>query len=279
MGTYKIAGVQTDIKLGDKAANLEMMKSRLDETTSNGAFITVFPECALTGYCVESFEEAFGLAETSNGDSIGAMSEKCRELSTYCLFGYIEKDEDKIFNGLILTGPDGLVATYRKIHLPALGLDQFTTPGDRPFEVNEIDGLKVGMMICYDGSFPESARCLSLKGADVLLLPTNWPPGAGCTADYIPNTRANENNVYFMSVNRIGTERHFEFIGKSKICHPGGEDIVFANHANFEIMYADIDPEIARQKHLVRVPKKHEIHRTKDRRPDMYGEIVLPLGD
>lgn len=274
---YKIAGVQTDIEFANVSANLEMMCSKLDETTANETFLTIFPECSLTGYCFESKEEAMTVAEEPEGPSMQVMIEKVKSLQTYCVFGYIEKAGDKLFNGLVLLGPSGLIATYRKLHLPYLGLDRFTEPGDRPFEVHEIDGLRIGMNICYDSSFPESARCLALKGADLVVLPTNWPPGAGCTADVVPNARAMENNVYFISVNRIGLERGFDFIGKSKICKPSGLDHAFADHTNPEIMYAKVDPQIARKKHLVRVPGAHEIDRLKDRRPDAYGSITEPI--
>ena len=132
------------------------------------------------------------------------------------------------------------------------------------------------MNICYDSSFPEAARILAVKGADLITLPTNWPPTSGLTADVIPNARALENHVYFMSVNRIGTERGFSFIGKSKICDPRGGNMAFADHANEAILYAEIDPEFARKKHLVSIPGEHEVHRMKDRRPDVYDPLSEP---
>ena len=75
----------------------------------------------------------------------------------------LERDGARLFNACALVGPTGLVANYRKIHLPFLGVDRFTTPGDRPFAVHDLGGLRVGMTICYDGSFPESARVLMLQ--------------------------------------------------------------------------------------------------------------------
>ncbi len=77
-----------------------------------------------------------------------------------------------------------------------------------------------------------------------------------------------------MSVNRVGTERGFDFVGKSKICDPRGAVLAFADHRDEEILYADIDPEFARKKHLVNIPGEHEVHRFNDRRPDMYGRIL-----
>jgi predicted amidohydrolase len=240
--------------------------------------LTVFPECTITGYCFESLEEAIEVAEPIDGPSISRMTQLCEQHSTRVIFGFLELDNDasepRVFNSLAYLGPQGLLGTYRKVHLPFLGIDRFTTPGDRQFDVVESPEINIGMNICYDCSFPEGSRVLAIQGADLIALPTNWPPTSGLTADIIPNARALENHVYFMSVNRIGSERGFEFIGKSKICDPGGNNLAFANHANEEILYAEIDVAFAREKHRVAIPGKHEVHRMKDRRPDIYGPIA-----
>jgi len=266
-----------DIRIGDRAANLSTMHKHLVATTAAGAALTVFPECTTTGYCFDSREEAAEFAETSEGETVQAVAEMCADLNTWVVFGFLERDGDRIFNALALVGPRGRIAGYRKIHLPFLGVDRFTTPGDCPFQTVESAELplRIGMNICYDISFPESARVLALAGADLIVLPTNWPPGAGLTADVMPNARALENHVYFMSVNRIGTERGIPFVGKSKICDPRGNNLAFADHDQEAIIYADIDPAYARQKHLVNIPNVHEVHRINDRRPDMYGPISV----
>ena len=274
MSRFKVAGVQMDIAFADRDANLEKMTARLEETTSSGAQLTVFPECTTTGYCFNSLDEAKKVSETFDGPSVRHVHELCKAKDTMVVFGLLELAGDKVFNSLALVGPAGVIGTYRKIHLPHLGVDRFTTPGDRPFEVIETPEVRIGMNICYDSSFPEAARVLAVKGADLITLPTNWPPTSGLTADVIPNARALENHVYFMSINRIGTEKGFEFIGKSKICSPRGESLAFANHANEEIIYAEIDPEFARKKHLVSIPGEHEVHRMKDRRPDVYDPLA-----
>ena len=285
MSSIKIAGVQMDIKLADPKSNVETMKGYLRQTADAGAAITIFPECTLSGYCFESFEEAFEVSETiSEGPSIQAIALACSELETHAIFGFLERDGEQIFNTAICVGPDGLVASYRKVHLPTLGVDNFTTPGEGAsiFELKlkeksnsgQDHSIRIGMNICYDCSFPEAARVLMLGGVDLIALPTNWPPGSGLVADVIPNARALENNVYFAAVNRIGSERGFDFIGKSKICDPMGRELDFANHSDAAIVYADIDVEFARRKHLVAVPGKHEVHRVNDRRPDTYESIV-----
>jgi predicted amidohydrolase len=134
------------------------------------------------------------------------------------------------------------------------------------------------MHICYDGSFPESGRVLALLGADILVLPTNWPTHSECAAEHMIATRAMENTVYAMAVNRVGEERGFRFIGRSSIAAPNGEVLAYASQTSEEILYADVDPTRARQKHLVRVPGKHEINRFADRRPSFYAPIGAPNG-
>jgi predicted amidohydrolase len=269
----KVAGVQMDIEIANVNANLEKTIGRLRETVSNGAQLTVFPECTFPGYCFGSLEEAREHAETLDGPTLTQLTNVCKELQTKTVVGFFELDGERIFNALALVGPDGVMGSYRKAHLPHLGVDRFTTPGDRGFAVTDAGEVKIGMNICYDSSFPEASRALALAGAELITLPTNWPPTSGRTADLIPNARALENHVYFMSVNRVGHERGFEFIGKSKICDPSGADLAFANHANEEILYAEIDPGWARNKHLCNIPGEHEVHRFDDRRPDLYGPL------
>jgi predicted amidohydrolase len=271
---FKVAGVQMGIEFAQVDANLAKMRQRLIETTAAGAVLTVFPECTTTGYCFRSRDEARLVAEPETGSTFARVQEMCQELDTLTIYGYLELAGDEVFNSLRLVGPAGALGNYRKVHLPYLGVDRFTTPGDRSFEVLETPHCRLGMNICYDSSFPEAARILAIEGADLICLPTNWPPTSGLTADFIPNARALENHVYFMAINRVGRERGFEFIGKSKICDPRGANLAFANHAHEEILYADIDPEFARHKHLVNVPGEHEVHRMKDRRPDIYEPIV-----
>lgn len=277
MTTFRIAGVQMDVALGDKPNNLAKIQQAVRETHAAQATLTVVPECALTGYCFESLEEARPFAETVPGPSTDILTQLARELGVYVVLGMLESDGAQIFNAAVLIGPAGVIGCYRKVHLPYLGVDRFTTPGDRPFAVHDAGGLRVGLSICYDAAFPEATRVMALMGADLVVLPTNWPPGAECTAEFVLNTRALENAVYTMAVDRVGEERGFHFIGKSRVCDTSGNTIAGANHANPAIIYADIDVATARNKKIIRVPGKHVINRFADRRPDLYGPIVAPV--
>ena len=217
MATWKIAGVQMDCRLGNKEHNLDVICSRLREAAKNGARLVVFPECALTGYAFESKEEALPFAESMPGPGSEAIARECRALGVWCVFGLLEQDGADLFNTCALVGPQGVAAGYRKIHLPFLGVDRFTTRGNRPFAVHDLGDLRIGINICYDGSFPEAARVLTLLGADLVVLPTNWPTGAATTARYLVPARALENHIYYAAVNRVGEERGFRFIGQSRL--------------------------------------------------------------
>ncbi len=274
MATWKIAGVQIDCRFGDKRHNLEVIRTKLRKAAELGARLVVFPECALTGYGFDSKDEAWPHAETLPGPSSEAVAVACRQLGVWAAFGLLERSGEALFNACALVGPDGFVAGYRKIHLPYLGVDRFTTPGDRPFAVHDLGGLRVGMNICYDGGFPESARVLTLLGADLVLLPTNWPTGARSTVQYLIQARALENHIYYLAVNRVGEERGFRFIGQSRIVDCNGELLASGSGDGEDIVYAEVDPGRARQKQVVNIPGKYEINRVADRRPEMYGVLT-----
>ncbi|MDA1017661.1 MAG: carbon-nitrogen hydrolase family protein [Planctomycetota bacterium] len=273
----KIAGIQMDVTLGKVSLNLNRMIEKLRIAAAEGARLIVFPECALTGYCFENIAEARPFAESLPGPATQRFGEVCRELDVYVVFGLLELDShDGVFNATALVGPDGLIGAYRKVHLPYLGVDMYSSFGDRPFAVHDAGELKVGMNICYDASFPEGARTLALLGADLIALPTNWPPGAENTAAYTINARAQENGVYYIAVNRVGVERGFAFVGSSRICDPFGSTLASADHREEAMIYAEIDIARARNKRFERETGKHAIDRLADRRPEMYRSVIEP---
>ena len=270
----KIAGVQMDVTIGEVNKNIENVIDRFRKTTENGATLSIFPECALTGYCFNDLAEARQFAESIPGPSTDRLTQVCAEMKAHMVVGMLELDGTDVYNAAVLIGPDGVVSNYRKVHLPYLGVDMFTSFGDRAFSAHQAGELKVGTLICYDASFPEASRCLAMDGADLIALPTNWPPGAETTADYCINSRAVENAVYFAAINRVGNERGFSFIGRSSICDPNGNTLAKAEGRGEEILYADIDVHLARTKKIVRVPGKHAIDRMADRRPELYGPLT-----
>jgi 5-aminopentanamidase len=250
----------------------------LENANAAGASLVVFPECALSGYGFATREQGLTHAVSIDSSPVRQVVASCERHQCFCVFGLLERDEPRLFNACVLAGPQGVIARYRKVHLPFLGIDMFADPGDRPFAVHDAGGIRVGMHICYDAGFPESARVLTLLGADLLVLPTNWPTHSECAAEHMIPTRAMENNVYMMAVNRVGEESGFRFIGSSSIVDPAGRVLARAGVDSEELLLADITPSLARQKRLVRVPGRHVIDRIADRRPRFYEILVAPNG-
>jgi predicted amidohydrolase len=274
MPTWKIAAVQMSVRFADRMHNLEGIRTHLRQAAEGGAKLVIFPECVLCGYSYPSKDAAWAHAEPIPGMCTGMIGEDCRRLGVWAIVGLLEQDGTRLFNTAVLLGPAGECFSYRKVHLPCLGVDRFTTPGDRPFAVHDIGGLRVGMNICYDAGFPEAARVLTLLGADLVALPTNWPDGSSRVPRYLVSARALENSVYFAGVNRIGDEGGFHFCGLSRIAGVNGDLLAASESDREEILFAEIDPERARQKRIVIIPNEYELDRVGDRRPEMYAPLV-----
>ncbi len=273
----RVAGIQTDVTFANADANTDRMIQWLRSPSVAECDLVVFPECMLTGYCYDSAEEAMPIAQTLPGPASEAIGKICQVNDQYVAFGLLERSlTGELYNSCVLIGPTGIVGVYRKVHLPYLGIDRFVTQGREPFRTWDADGMRVGMHICYDASFPECSRSLALEGADLIILPTNWPPGADTFAKYLPNARALENNVFFLAVNRVGEERGFRFIGQSRMCDTNGNSLAEGGDSGEVAIITDIDIDRARSKRLVRVPGKHVIDRLADRRPEYYNKLVEP---
>lgn len=271
-----IAAAQMNPKIGQKGENLKRICDLTKAAAKHGAKFIVFPECALTGYCFSSLQEAEPLAESLDGDSIQKLAQLCKELSASVIVGFLEKDikSGNVYNAAAIISPEEVLGAYRKVHLPYLGVDRFVAPGDRPFKVYELPIGRVGVGICYDLRFPEAVRVMALEGAEIVALPTNWPEAAFRNPKYMVSVRAMENRIFFVATNRVGTERGFKFIGQSKIVDPAGDALAEAESDSDEIIYAEVDLDQARDKHLVIIPGEYELDPIKDRRPEFYGRIL-----
>jgi len=278
MTTWTVAGVQMDCALADPAANVRAMTARLAAAAGRGAKLVVFPECALTGYGFESRAAALAVAETLPGPATDAIARECARLGVWAVFGLLERDDRTggLYNAAALVGPAGYVASYRKLHLPCLGVDRFTDPGDRPLAVHDLGGLKLGINICFDGGFPETARVLTILGADLVVLPTNWATNARKMAELVSAARAWENHIYYLAVNRVGDEAGFTYLGLSSAADYLGNVVHWAPEGREEIFTLDVDPAAARRKRLVHCHGVYEIDRVNWRRPEMYGPLVAP---
>jgi predicted amidohydrolase len=268
----KVAVAQIEPKLAEKERNLEACLARLDAAAAEGAELLVLPECALPGYMFESAEEALLFAEEIPGPSTETLERESRRLGMHVVCGLLERDGDALRNSAVLVGPDGLVGTYRKTHLPFLGVDRFVVPGD---ELNVYDTPlgRIGVEICYDLRFPEVTRTLALKGADIVAHPTNFPMAAKLQTELITVARAAENRIYLLTANRVGKERWGEFCGWSQIVDPFGKRLAEAGETEEALLVADVELEKARDKDYV-VPGEYELYLFGHRRPELYGALV-----
>ncbi len=271
----KVAAVQMDVKILEKDRNLEKVLENLRKAARAGANLVIFPECALTGYCYTSLEEAAPLADPVPGPLTEKLARAAKELDCTVVVGLLEREGDSIYNAAAVIGPTGVLGTYRKIHLPGIGLDRHITPGNKPFCVAETAHGKVGINICYDCSFPEAGRVLKLKGAQVLAIPTNWPLGSD-SWQHTVKTRAIENHMVVAAADRVGEERGFRFAGHSQIIDFTGQVLAEAGETEETILYGDVDLAAADMNRVVRITDKWEFDRIADRRPEMYGRITEP---
>ena len=269
----KIAAVQMDVKIFDRPGNLARILAHLEAAARAGAHLAVFPECALSGYCFNSYGEALPESETVPGPSIGQIAALARELDITAVVGLLERDGENIYNAAAIISPQGVLGTHRKVHVLCLGIDRFDTPGDKPFPVFQTPSARVGVNICYDCSFPESGRVVKLRGANVLAIPTNWPIGSD-SWQHIPKVRAIENHLVVVAADRIGEERGFRFAGHSQIVNYNGQVLGELGETEEAILYGDVDIAATDDNRVVRVPDEWEFNRIEGRRPEMYTAIT-----
>jgi predicted amidohydrolase len=184
----------------------------------------------------------------------------------YLVAGLPERRENLLFNSAVLVGPQGFLGVYRKTHL-FWEETLFFSPGDTGFPVWDIGLARIGILICFDWYYPESARTLALKGADILCHPSNL------VLPHCPDamvTRCLENRVYAITANRVGQEERggkapLRFIGKSEIVTPLGEILHRASPEQPELILCEIEIQEARRKSL---NPYNDLW--KDRKPHLY---------
>lgn len=226
----------------DVAGNLRRLEQAAQQAVRNGADLLVLPEMYLSGYNIGAKRVA-ELAEGCDGPSAQRIAEIAREHKLGILYGYPERDGDAIFNSVQLIDRQGeRRANYRKTHLYGdLDRNQFSA-SDQPPAIFELDGWKIGLLICFDVEFPENVRSLAMGGADLVLVPTaNMRPYEFVAQVLVP-TRAYENQVFLAYANYIGSEGEIEYCGLSSIVAPDGQVLTQARHGE-ELLVAELDPQ------------------------------------
>lgn len=235
--------------------------------------LIVFPEAAITGYGFKSVEEASQVAIEKDGPELQKLRRLSSEHMVSIVVGAVEKEGNLIYNTVFFLEPDGTVFSYRKSHLPFLGVDRFVRAGDCPAAVFETRFGKIGIIVCYELRFPESARIAALGGARLILQPTNLPKGGESHPDFLTRARACENRVFFVSCNRSGTERGFTFIGRSQIVDYDG-NVLSECAGEEEIISASLNLETCEDKDIISAPGERELYLFRDRRWDLYKNLV-----
>lgn len=272
----KVACVQTDVVYNKPHVNAEKAVQELTRLSEQGVDLAIFPEAFLTGYCIPTYSQATSVAINRDHGAIDRVYDAAYQLKMTVVMGFAEEDVTGfLYNTAVLLDPKQDPRFYRKTHLPYLGYDKYTEPGEE-LEVFDTRLGKIGILICFDLRPPEAARTLALKGADIIVLPTNWPVGAEVSAEHMAIARAAENRVFMATCNRVGTENGTSFIGKSKIVHCSGKVLAEAG-AEAETLVADVDLTEARQKRIINIPGEYEMEVFDCRQPNLYSVITEPM--
>ncbi|MFB6551804.1 carbon-nitrogen hydrolase family protein [Streptomyces sp. NPDC056405] len=261
----RTALLQSSGRPGSTAENLKVLDEAAGRAAAAGAGLLVTAELFLTGYAIG--DDVAVLAEPADGDSADAVAEIAGRHGLAVAYGYPERAGESVFNSVQLISADGArAANYRKTHLFGCFERDHFTPGEQPVVQAELDGVTVGLMICYDVEFPENVRAHALAGTDLLLVPTAQMHPFQFVAESVVPVRAFENQMYVAYVNRVGREGEFEFVGLSALAGPDGTARARAGRAE-ELVLADVDPAFL-------AASREANPYLKDRRPGLYGPLV-----
>ena len=277
----KLALVQMESSMGAIESNVSTACAYIDEAAEGSADCIVLPEFFSTGYFpVYRDYDYYELASNESGHAIISVKAKAREHRVHIIATYYEQDgSDLYYNTSMLIDPTGeVVGKYRKVQIPAFrGIEKlFFRPGSK-FPVFPMNGWRAGIMLCYDTFFPESARCLALGGAELILVPFGASDTEKSVWREMMVTRAFENCAYVVACNSVGAVPMadgdtFVMGGRSVIVDPLGQVVSEAGRTESEIIYGEIDRgqvEAARKRYFM----------FRDRRPEAYGIISTQTED
>ena len=273
----RVACLQMEPHIGEKATNVRRSLDLLERTASQGAGLAVLPELANSGYVFATRDEAFALAEAvPAGPTTEAWLEAASRLRMVIVAGICERDGDVLYNSAVVAGPQGFIGKYRKNHL--WGTENlFFEPGDLCVPVFRIGAGRIACAICYDIWFPEIFRLAALQGADMLCVPTNWvqmpdqPDHLPMMANILAMSGAHSNSMFVAAADRIGVERGQPFLGNSLIAsHTGWPIAGPASGDREEVLVGDVNLADARRKRTL-----NEFNQLlRDRRTDLYDEML-----
>jgi N-carbamoylputrescine amidase len=268
----------------NRAANLERAEQLIRRAASQGANIILIQELFETPYfCQDQLAENFQLARTVEGNQgIAKFQSLARELDVVLPFSFFERDNQAYFNSVAMIDAGGeMLGVYRKTHIPdGVGYQEkyYFNPGDTGFRVWQTKFGQVGLGICWDQWFPETARCLVLGGAEILLYPTaigNEPQFPDWDSrDHWQRAmqgHAASNMVPLVASNRIGAEKgknsEMTFYGSSFIADETGAKVAEANRTSETVLTHTFDLDAIRN-------QRAQWGFFRDRRPEHYGALT-----
>jgi len=277
----KVCAIQ--MKMGqDKLANIVRAEQLVRRASKNGAQIILLPELFEGLYfCKDMDTKYFSWARPREDNPlIEHFAGLAKELNVVILVSYFEKSDERYFNSLVVIDVDGTIMdNYRKTHIPdGPGYEEkfYFQPGDSGFKVYETKYAKIGVGICWDQWFCETARILTLKGAEILFYPTAIGSEPEIDLDSkehwqrVQMGHAATNTVPVVVANRFGEEEGesatINFYGSSFITDYTGAKIAEASRDEEEIIYGEFDLEKNAQ-------QREYWGLLRDRREDVYGAI------
>lgn len=256
----KLAQIQFSPLLGEIEQNTSKVAGLISQC--NDSQLIILPELSDTGYNFTDKEHALLVSRPIDDNPyLTMLLEQSKKLNTHIVTGVSEKRGANLYNSALLISPKGIVGKYSKIHLFMNEKDIFEE-GDGELNIFEVDGFRIGMLICFDYLFSDVWRIIAQKGADIIAHPSNL---VTYNAFKVVPALGIMNKIFIATTNRIGKDRDLEFAGKSFLCNPNGEIISEAGRQNEEILFSEIDPEMARNKMIT--ARNHVFD---DRRPERY---------
>lgn len=205
-------------------ARLARLRDAIEDTRADSEQpleLVLCPELFASGYNVAN--DLAALAEPADGATFARFAALAQSLDTAIVYGYPERDGERIYNAAALVSADGaLLANHRKqLNSPGSFEEACFTPGDRPTRLT-FRGINIAILICYEVEFPEAVRAAAAGGAELVLVPTALGAQWGVVAERVVPARAFENGVWLAYANHAGSENGLDYLGGSVIVAPDG---------------------------------------------------------
>ena len=279
MTEVTVAALQLSLNRAEEAANIDAVAQLVERAAAEGAQIVLPPELFAGGYfCREEDEALFALAHTlGESPSVRAMRKLAKGLGVAIPTSFFERDGHHYYNTLAMIDETGeVLGTYRKSHIPdGPGYEEkfYFRPGNGGFRVWDVAGTRIGVGICWDQWYPESARVMALMGAELLFYPTaigSEPYDAEFDTSRMWRRAMQGHSVSncmpVIASNRIGMESGQDFYGHSFITNEWGDLVAEFGRGEDGVLVATLDLALA---------AKHRAGMGffRDRRPELYGRI------